>query len=165
MQLDNYDFILPEELIAQQPAVQRDASRLMCLDRARKQIELRQFTDLTEYFRPGDVLVLNDTQVIPARLLGQKETGGKVEIFLVRRDMQVTAAEEWLCLTKSSKAPRAGTHIQLSADLTAEVLGEDEAPYRRVRFHCNGDFMQRVEEVGHLPLPSPSGFAGFGSSS
>lgn len=153
MQLNDFDFALPEELIAQQPAARRDASRLMCLERATRQLVCRQFADLPEYFRSGDVLVLNDTQVIPARLLGHKQTGGKIEIFLVRRDMQSSSAEEWFCLTKSSKSPRAGTEVQLGDGLKAEILAEADHPYRRVRFHCEGDFMQRVEKIGHLPLP------------
>lgn len=153
MQLTDFDFSLPEELIAQQPATRRDASRLMCLRRSNEQVDCRQFSDLPEYFRAGDVLVLNDTRVIPARLLGQKKTGGKVEIFLVRRDMQVTETEEWFCLTKSSRPLRTGTELQLADDLSAVILEEVDSPYRRVRFHCAGDFMQRVEEVGHLPLP------------
>ncbi|NOY13494.1 MAG: tRNA preQ1(34) S-adenosylmethionine ribosyltransferase-isomerase QueA [Deltaproteobacteria bacterium] len=153
MRLTDFDFLLPEELIAQQPAARRDASRLMCLERQSGQVDCRRFGDLPTYFRRGDVLVLNDTRVIPARLLGHKQTGGKVEIFLVRRDMQVTAAEEWFCLTKSSRPLRPGTEVQLSAGMHAEILEEAEAPYRRVRFYCTGDFMQQVEEVGHLPLP------------
>ncbi len=153
MQLKNFDFSLPEELIAQQPATLRDASRLMCLDRATEQIVSRQFNDLPEYFRAGDVLVLNDTQVIPARLLGHKQTGGKIEIFLVRRDMQCVETEEWFCLTKSSKSPRPGTEVVLDEDFSAEILEQVDAPYRRVRFRFRGDFMQRVEDIGHLPLP------------
>ncbi|OEU71336.1 MAG: tRNA preQ1(34) S-adenosylmethionine ribosyltransferase-isomerase QueA [Desulfuromonadales bacterium C00003093] len=153
MQLNDFDYSLPEELIAQQPVAQRDASRLMCLDRRNKTILSRRFTDILEYFRSGDVLVFNNTRVIPARLLGYKETGGKVEIFLVRPVTTLAADEEWLCLTKSSRPLRSGTFVALAEGLSAEVLEEAESPYRRVRFHCNGDFMQRVEEVGHLPLP------------
>ena len=85
MLLKDFDFTLPEELIAQEPTAQRDASRLMCLRRSSGEIEARQFTDILGYFRPGDVLVLNDTKVIPARLLGKKQTGGQVEVFLVRK--------------------------------------------------------------------------------
>jgi len=153
MHLKDFDFSLPEELIAQQPAARRDASRLMSLDRASGTIACRNFCELPEYFRAGDLLVLNDTQVIPARLQGQKQTGGKIEIFLVRRDMQAESSEEWFCLTKSSRAPKNGALVQLGDRLRAEILDEAEPPYRRVRFHCDGDFMQRVEEIGHLPLP------------
>lgn len=153
MQLNDFDFLLPEELIAQRPTARRDASRLMCLDRGLERIESRRFSEIPDFFRSGDLLILNDTQVIPARLLGRKKTGGKVEVFLVRRDMQVDGAEEWLCLTKSSKSPRPGTEVVFGAGFSAEILGEAEPPYRRVRFYFDGDFMQRVEEIGHLPLP------------
>jgi len=153
MQLTDFDFSLPEELIAQQPAARRDASRLMSLDRETQQVKCGEFAELPQFLRAGDLLVLNDTQVIPARLLGRKQTGGKIEIFLVRRDMQVESAEEWFCLTKSSRAPKPGTLVALGDGFHAEVLEEAEPPYRRVRFSCDGDFMQRVEEIGHLPLP------------
>jgi len=152
MQLNDFDYSLPEELIAQQPAPRRDASRLMCLERGTQTVSCRQFLDIFTYFRPGDLLIVNDTRVIPARLLGNKETGGKVEIFLVRRDRN-GAAEDWLCLTKSSKPLRPGTRVALSDNLTAEILEEAENPYRRVRFQGTGDFLQQIEEIGHLPLP------------
>ena len=153
MQLTDFDYELPEELIAQAPASRRDASRLMYLNRHLKTVESRQFVDILTYFRPGDILVVNDTQVIPARLLGHKTTGGKVEIFLVRRALPDTEFEEWLCLTKSSKTLRPGTVVEFDDDFSAEVLEEAEAPYRRGRFHCRGDFMEQVEAIGHLPLP------------
>ncbi len=153
MQLTDFDYELPEELIAQAPASRRDGSRLMCLDRSAMTVESRQFVDILDYFRAGDVLVVNDTQVIPARLLGHKLTGGKVEIFLVRRVVDNHDSEEWLCLTKSSKTLRPGTVVSFNADFSAEILEEAEAPYRRVRFDCSGDFMEQVEAIGHLPLP------------
>lgn len=153
MQLTDFDFSLPDELIAQIPAAQRDASRLLCLDRQSATVELKQFADILGYFRSGDVLVVNDTRVIPARLFGRKLTGGKVEVFLVRQYPEALEAKEWLCLTKSSKPLRVGTVVNFTPDFSAEVLEEVESPYRRVRFHCSGDFMNKVEEVGHLPLP------------
>ena len=153
MQLTDFDYELPEELIAQTPAPRRDASRLMYVDRSEQSIESRRFVDILDYFRSGDVLVVNDTRVIPARLLGHKLTGGKVEIFLVRRVSDGCDSEEWLCLTKSSKALRVGTVVTLSDDFSAEILEEAETPYRRVRFCCRGDFMEQVETFGHLPLP------------
>ncbi len=153
MRLTDFDFLLPEELIAQVPVATRDTSRLLCLDRQFATIESRQFVDILEYFQPGDVLVVNDTKVIPARLLGQKQTGGKVEVLLVRPYPGATADEEWLCLTKSSRPLRAGTVVEFSPSFSAEVLEEAETPYRRVRFSFSGAFMDNVEEVGHLPLP------------
>ena len=153
MQLNDFDFLLPDELIAQAPAVRRDASRLLCLDRQFTTVESRTFPDILEYFKSGDVLVINDTRVIPARLLGHKQTGGKVEIFLVRQYAGGTSTEEWLCLTKSSKPLRVGTVVNFTSDFFAEVLEEMDSPYRRVRFHCSGNFMQEIDAIGHLPLP------------
>ncbi len=152
MQLNDFDFTLPEELIAQQPAPQRAGSRLMCLERQSRSVSVRNFPDILEYFKPGDLLVVNDTRVIPARLLGHKESGGKVEILLVRRVVTATQ-EDWLCMTRSSKALRPGTIVRLADEVSAEVLEEAEPPYRRVRFSCKGDFLERIEEIGHLPLP------------
>lgn len=153
MLLNDYDFILPEELIAQAPTEQRDASRLLSLDRATGAVASGMFPDILDCFRAGDVLVFNDTRVIPARLLGHKPTGGKVEIFLVRRHGGQTEHEEWLCLTKSSRSLKSGTIVQLDAELQAEILEVVETPYRLVRFTCDGDFMEKIESLGHLPLP------------
>ncbi len=154
MQLTDFDYVLPDELIAQTPAEQRDASRLLCLERHSGSIKSQHFADIVDYFKSGDILVLNDTKVIPARLLGQKSTGGKVEVLLVRKHHDATAdTDEWLCLTKSSKPLRVGTVVDFAPDFSAEILEEMANPYRLVRFHCDGDFMQQVETVGHLPLP------------
>lgn len=153
MLLKDFDFTLPEELIAQEPNAQRDASRLMCLKRTSGEIEARQFTDILDYFRQGDVLVLNDTKVIPARLLGKKQTGGQVEIFLVRKHADGQNHEDWLCLTKSSRSLKNGTIVHFAADFQAEVLEIVDVPYRLVRFYCSDDFMLKVDQFGHLPLP------------
>jgi S-adenosylmethionine:tRNA ribosyltransferase-isomerase len=152
MLLDDFDYELPEELIAQFPAAQRDASRLMKLDRRSGAVDIGQFSDIIDCFAAGDVLVVNDTRVIPARLLGRKPTGGKVEIFLVRQ-CRSGDASEWLCLTKSNKPLQPGTLVELDEDFSAEIIADAEAPYKRIRFHYSGDFMTRVEQVGHLPLP------------
>ena len=152
MLLADFDYELPEDLIAQEPSARRDGSRMMVLDRHRTQVASTDFTSIVNHFKPGDVLVCNDTKVIPARLLGHKATGGKVEIFLVRREVG-SADEVWLCLTKSSKSIRPGTSVHISETLSAEVLEEVDAPYRRVKFNVSGDFLEQVEEVGHLPLP------------
>ena len=153
MRLTDFDFLLPDDLIAQVPAATRDASRLLCLDRQSATIESKQFVDIVKYFQLGDVLVVNDTKVIPARLLGHKPTGGRVEVLLVRPYPGDTVDEEWLCLTKSSKSLRIGTVVEFSPGFSADILEETEAPYRRVRFNYSGVFMDKVEEVGHLPLP------------
>lgn len=153
MLLNDFNYTLPEELIAQTPIAQRDASRLMSLNRDSGAIESGFFSDILKYFDPGDVLVLNDTRVIPARLIGHKQTGGQVEIFLVRRHKDQDVHEDWLCLTKSSRSLKNGTIVRFSSDFHAEVLEVVDEPYRRVRFVCSGDFMQTVETHGHLPLP------------
>jgi len=153
MLLNDFDFSLPEELIAQVPAAKRDGSRLMCLDRASGAIEVCSFPDILACFQLGDVLVLNDTKVIPARLLVNKLTGGKVEVLLVRPHSGAEGEEEWLCLTKSTRSLKEGTIVQFSPGFRAEILAPVEAPYRLVRFEHSGDFMELVEEHGHLPLP------------
>ena len=151
MHLDDFDFDLPEALIAQFPLPSREASRLMILDRGKGEISSRSFTDIEEFLNPGDVLVINNTKVIPARLLGHKESGGRIEVFLVRR--LPGDDEVWACLTKASKTPRPGTRLYLGGTIEAEVLADGDADYRHIRFHCSGDFASALEEVGRIPLP------------
>jgi len=151
MRLSDFEFDLPEELIAQYPLAQRQASRLMVLHRATRQVQLAQFADICSWFRSGDVLVVNDTRVIPARLIGRKETGGRIEVFLVRR--LPGADEVWACLTKCSKSPRPGTRLCLGDGLEGTVVEGGEPPYRHVRFSCREDFERVLERVGRIPLP------------
>jgi len=151
MHLDDFDYELPAELIAQHPLRCRDDSRLMVLERDRRSISVGRFSDLANYFRAGDLLVVNDTRVLPARLLGDKETGGRIEVFLVRR---LPGAEEiWECLTKCSKTPRPGAKLFLAGGIEGEVLPGGEAPYRRIRFQAPGDFLAVLERAGRMPLP------------
>jgi S-adenosylmethionine:tRNA ribosyltransferase-isomerase len=149
--LDHFDFSLPPELIAQHPPAQREDARLLVLQRSSGALRSGAFPDIIEHFRAGDLLVLNDTRVVPARLLGRKESGGRIEVFLVRR--LAGEAEEWACLTRSSKGVRPGTRIDFAGDLHGEVLAGGEPPFRHLRFHCPGDFFCKLEEVGHIPLP------------
>jgi len=108
MKLQDFDYFLPQELIAQEPAESRDLSRLLVLDRSSGSVEHRRFTDCLEYFRPGDVLVLNNTRVIPARLIGVKdETGARIEVVLLRR----VGLDSWEALVKPGKRVRSGTRI------------------------------------------------------
>lgn len=151
MLLDDFDFSLPPELIAQQPCEARDGSRLMVVNRTQGQLSIGQFPEILSHLRSGDVLVLNDTRVIPARLLGEKTTGGRVEVFLSRR--LAGEAEIWSCLTRSSKPVRAGTRLHLGHDLVAEVLDGGDGQQRLIRFDCAGDFLPLLEQVGHVPLP------------
>ena len=153
MRLSDFDFSLPEELIAQVPAQRRDASRLMCIERSTDTVTSQQFGDIVDAFRAGDVLVVNDTQVIPARLYGHKPSGGQVEVLLVRRCQESLAAHEWLCMTRSSKSLAVGTRVHFDSRLSAEVLEPHDEFLRRVRFDCCGDFFDLLDEIGHLPLP------------
>ena len=151
MRLEDFDFDLPAELIAQEPAARREDARLMILDRAARVVSQRPFTAITESFRAGDLLVANDTRVIPARLLGRKESGGRIEIFLVRRC--VGEAETWDCLSRSSKPPRGGSAVIFKDQRRAHFIEGGEPPLRRVCFEGGGDFMAWLEAQGEMPLP------------
>ncbi len=151
MHLNDFDFDLPEALIAQYPPDSREDSRLMVIRRREKEIRAEAFRDILDYFVPGDLLVLNDTRVIPARLLGEKESGGRIEVFLVRR--LASDEEDWACLTRCSKTPKPGAHLLLGGEIEATVLAGGEAPYRHIRFCCRGDFTEALERVGRIPLP------------
>ena len=151
MLLDDFDFTLPPELIAQQPCEARDGSRLMVVNRSQGLLSTGQFPEILCHLRCGDVLVVNDTRVIPARLLGKKTTGGRVEVFLSRR--LAGEAEVWSCLTRSSKPMRTGAKLQLGHDLVGEVLDGGDGQHRLIRFDCSGDFLSLLDKVGHVPLP------------
>jgi S-adenosylmethionine:tRNA ribosyltransferase-isomerase len=150
MRLSDFDYHLPAELIAQHPAERRDASRLLTLDRASGELGESSVAGIASLFAAGDLLVLNDTRVIPARLKGQKESGGAVEIFLVRRLAGET--EIWNCLLKASKTPKALCRVLLPAGVVATVL-DREAGEWRVRFEGSDDFMGWLEQAGSMPLP------------
>ncbi|WP_432821446.1 tRNA preQ1(34) S-adenosylmethionine ribosyltransferase-isomerase QueA, partial [Trichloromonas sp.] len=147
----DFDFELPEALIAQYPPESREDSRLMVLKRREQTIDAGAFRDILDCFVSGDLLVLNDTRVIPARLLGEKESGGRIEVFLVRR--LASNDEDWACLTRCSKTPKPGARLLLGGEIEAIVLPGGEAPYRHIRFQCRGDFTEALERVGRIPLP------------
>ena len=150
MFLSDFDYDLPAELIAQHPAARRDASRVLTLDRETGPMGECTIAELARLFRPGDLLVLNDTRVIPARLQGKKESGGAVEIFLVRR---IAGAEElWSCLIKASKSPKPGCRVLLSDGVVATV-GEREGGEWRVAFEGCRDFWGWLDRAGSMPLP------------
>jgi S-adenosylmethionine:tRNA ribosyltransferase-isomerase len=153
MWLSDFDFILPEELIAQAPAARRDASRLLSVERQTGAVASRQFADIVASFCPGDVLVINDTQVIPARLFAKKTSGGQVEVLLVRQCPESAGGIDWLCMTRSSKPLAVGTRLIFDERLSAEVLQAGDDYLRHIRFDCQGDFWQIIDEIGHLPLP------------
>ena len=151
MGLEEFDFYLPSGLIAQVPAVRRDAARLMTLDRTTRQIGETVFSEIQGLFRPGDLLVVNDTRVIPARLLGRKESGGRIEVFLVRRVPGDT--EIWHCLIRASKSPKPGTVLLLAEGMTARVESRGEGDIWQVAFAPVEDFFPWLERNGSMPLP------------
>lgn len=151
MKVSDFDYDLPEELIAQRPVDKRDESRLLVYNRADGSIEHRVFRDIVEYLHKGDCLVLNDTKVIPARLLGKKEdTGGSMEFVLLSRQED----DVWRVLVKPGKRAQIGTRF-IFADglLKAEVLDKTEEGGRLVRFHYDGVFEEVLEKAGIMPLP------------
>ena len=151
MLLSEFDFKLPPELIAQKPTEVRTASRMMTLNRADESVRLGHFSDLCENLQSGDLLVLNDTQVIPARLLGKKETGGRVEVFLVER---LTGSEEsWACMTRSSKTPKPGTRILFSEGLEGRVVAGGDGTLKHLIFTAPGIVSETLDRVGRMPLP------------
>jgi S-adenosylmethionine:tRNA ribosyltransferase-isomerase len=150
MRLSDFDYQLPAELIAQHPAKRRDASRVMSVDRVAGGFGELTVAGIAQLFRPGDLLVLNDTRVIPARLHGRKETGGAVEIFLVRR--LSGEGEVWSSLIKASKTPGPGTRVLLADGVVATVLEREEGEWR-VLFKGSDDFMAWLEKAGSMPLP------------
>ncbi len=155
--LDDYDYALSEDRIAQKPCEQRDRSRLLHLDRGSGDMSHRMFCDLPGMLRAGDVLVVNNTRVIPGRLHGRKDTGGRAEVLILTyadgQAVRKTAGEfACTCLIKSSKKPRIGSTIFFDQDLRAEVLKQSGDCYD-VRFTCGRDFDEVLLQVGKVPLP------------
>jgi S-adenosylmethionine:tRNA ribosyltransferase-isomerase len=150
MLLSDFDYDLPAELIAQHPARQRDASRVLTLDKQSGELSELTIAGIATLFGPGDLLVLNDTRVIPARLKGSKESGGAVEIFLVRR--LAGEPELWNCLIKASKSPKAGARVVLPDGVVATVQGKESGEWQ-VLFEGSDDFMGWLEQAGSMPLP------------
>ena len=150
MKTHDFYYELPEELIAQTPLQQRDASRLMVLNRVTGEIEHKHFYDIIDYLHPGDCLVLNDSRVLPARLLGHRPTGGAVEVLLLR-DL---GDKKWECLCKPGKKMREGDTVSFGeGTLTATVRQVLEDGNRVVEFHYEGIFLEVLERLGKMPLP------------
>lgn len=149
MKVTDFNYDLPKEYIAQHPMEPRDHSRLLVLDKDTGKIEHRHFYDLPEYLRPGDLLVFNDTRVIPARLHGVKETGAHVEVFLlIRHD-----AKEWEALVKPGKKLQVGAKISFGEELSCTVTGHTDYGGRIVRFKYDGVFEEIIDRLGETPLP------------
>ena len=176
MRIEDFDYELPEELIAQTPMEQRDGCRLMVLDRSKKTVDHRHFYDILDYVNPGDCLVLNDSRVIPARMYGLKEgTGAHIELLLIKR----IEGDRWECLVRPGKRLHEGDTVLLAGrtdtvpsgfegsmengylvndieqPFKAKILGyhDRENGTRQVEFEYEGIFMERLEEIGSMPLP------------
>lgn len=148
MQLKDFDFVLPDELIARYPQAQRSASRLLCLDGATGAIAHGQFTDLTTLLAPGDLLVFNDTRVIPARLLGEKLSGGKVEVLVERI---IDAQHAWVHL-RSNRTPKVGQRMCLEGAVEVIMKGRQGALFE-LEFCAPLTVLEALEQYGHMPLP------------
>jgi len=151
MKTSDFDYLLPEELIAQTPVEPRDHSRLLVYDRADKSVKHLHFYDLPRFLRKGDVLVVNETKVIPARLLGEKEdTGVPVEILLLKR----LEKDVWEGLVRPGRRLKPGTFCTFGGGLLrAEIIGNTDDGGRTVRFHYNGVFEEILDQLGQMPLP------------
>ena len=150
MKTHDFWYDLPEELIAQTPLEKRDTSRLLAMDRQTGALAHRHFYDIIDYLNPGDCLVMNDSRVLPARLLGHRPTGGAVEVLLLR-DL---GGGKWECLTKPGKKTQLGQEIIFGdGQLTATVDSVQEDGNRVVEFHYEGIFLEILEQLGKMPLP------------
>ena len=145
----DYYYDLPEELIAQTPAEPRDSSRLLVYNRATGQTEHRIFRDICEYLRAGDVLVVNNTKVLPARMFAYTTNGGKVEILLLKR----RSLTEWEVLVKPGKKAKVGAQLAISEELSLTVKDRTPSGERIVEFAFDGVFEEIVSRVGTMPLP------------
>ena len=151
MKVEDFNYNLPEELIAQTPLEKRDASRLLVLDKKTGAIEHRHFKDIIDYLEKGDTLVLNDTKVLPARLIGQKEeTSAIIEILLLKN----TSGDNWECLVKPARRVKVGTIVNFgNGKLKAECIAVGEEGIRHFKLLYSGILMEILEELGTMPLP------------
>ena len=151
MNIDLFDFYLPEELIAQKPSEKRDHSRLLAINYKNKSYEDKMFYDILDYLKPGDVLVRNNTKVIPARLLGVKEkTGAHCELLLLKQ----LEGDNWECLTRPAKSLKVGARVDFGeGKLIAEVIEEKDEGIRICKFIYKGIFLEVLDALGKMPLP------------
>lgn len=150
MNINEFDYHLPQELIAQKPADRRDGSRLMAVHRDSGKMEHRHFYDILEYLNSGDCLVLNNSKVLPARLFGEKEqTGAKVEFLLIKR----IEGDVWETMVRPGKRLKPGDTVAFSPSFKAEIVDYGQDGTRLARFRYEGIFMERLEELGKMPLP------------
>ncbi|WP_339648013.1 tRNA preQ1(34) S-adenosylmethionine ribosyltransferase-isomerase QueA [Halopseudomonas pelagia] len=146
MRVSDFQFELPDRLIARHPLAERRASRLLCLDGQSGELEHRHFADLLDYLRPGDLMVFNNTRVIPARLFGRKETGGQLEVLVER----VLDNRRVLAHVRSSKSPKPGSRIMIEGGAVAVMLARHGALFE---LSFDEDVLPLLEQVGHMPLP------------
>ena len=150
MKTHDFWYDLPDELIAQTPLEQRDTSRLLVLNRQTGSLEHKHFYDILDYLKPGDCLVMNDSRVLPARLLGHRPTGGAVEVLLLR-DL---GDKKWECLCKPGRKMQVGSQVIFGdGELTATVTAVQDDGNRIVEFHYEGIFLEVLERLGKMPLP------------
>jgi S-adenosylmethionine:tRNA ribosyltransferase-isomerase len=149
MQITDFDYNLPEELIAQNPPEKRENSRMLVLDRVQKNFKDEYFYNCPNFLRETDVIVLNNTKVFPARLFGESETGAKIELFLV----QETGDQIWETLARPARRLRTGKKINFGEGLTAEVLDKTEEGRVVVKFNAEKEFDQILDKIGQIPLP------------
>ena len=150
MKIDEFDYELPKELIAQKPSEKRDVCRMMVLDRQRGTIEHKHFYDCLDYLKPGDCLVLNNSKVLPARLFGEKAgTGAKVEFLLIKR----IEGDRWETMVKPGKRLKPGDSVVFSHNFRADIVDYGPDGTRIAQFKYEGIFMERLEELGKMPLP------------
>ena len=151
MQLEDFDYYLPEELIAQTPLQKRDSSKLLVLDRKTGSVEHKHFTDIIDYLNPGDTLVLNDTKVLPARLIGTKEETGAVIEVLLLKDIE---GDTWEALTKPAKRVHVGTIVSFGDGLLkARCIEELDEGIRRFELIYDGILLEILDKLGTMPLP------------
>src|SRR5690606_7407537 len=148
MQVSDFDFDLPDELIARYPAPERTGSRMLCVNPVSGAIQHKHFQDILELLNPEDLLVFNDTRVIPARLFGKKETGGQIEILVERIEDDICA----LCHVRASKSPKPGSKILLDDQVVLEMI-ERQGDLFRLRFPSDGTVLSVLHRIGHMPLP------------
>ena len=149
LKTSDFYYDLPEELIAQTPADPRDSSRLLVYHRDNREIEHRVFREITDYLRAGDVLVVNRTKVLPARLFAETQNGGRVEVLLLKR----LKLDEWEVLVRPGKKCRIGTRLTVNGELSLEVTGITQSGERHVRFFYEGAFEEVLSRAGSMPLP------------
>ena len=149
MKLSDFDFYLPEELIAQHPADKRDESKLLILHKSTGEIEHKHFYDIIDYLNPGDVLVRNNSKVIPARLYGtKKDTGAKVEVLILKMENDICE-----CLCGNAKAIKTGTIIEFSDKLSGECIERKDEGIRVFKMHYEGILLEILDEIGLMPTP------------